>query len=131
LVSVAGGVGGLMADAAAEQGLDVAPMPQAPQDKIKKLVPFAATRNPIDITGQVVNDFSLLGQAIDIIAAEGGYGSLVPFIGSSARIPERAAILLEQFTQLRKQYPELLLVAAPTPPPECRNGLQALGYLIH
>jgi acyl-CoA synthetase (NDP forming) len=131
LVTVSGGVGVLMADAAADRGLDVSPMPQAPQDKIKKLVPFAATRNPIDITGQVVNDFSLLGQAIDIIAAEGGYGSLVPFIGSSARIPERATILLEQFTQLRKQYPELLLVAAATSPPEFRNGVQALGYLSY
>jgi acetate---CoA ligase (ADP-forming) len=131
LVTVSGGVGVLMADAAADRGLDVAPMPQPPQDKIKKLVPFAATRNPIDITGQVVNDFSLLGQAIDIIAAEGGYGSLVPFIGSSARIPERAAILLAQFTQLRKQYPELLLVAAATSPPEFRNGVQALGYLSY
>jgi len=131
LVTVSGGVGVLMADAAADHGLDVTPMPQAPQDKIKKLVPFAATRNPIDITGQVVNDFSLLGQAIDIIAAEGGYGSLVPFIGSSARIPERAAILLGQFTQLRKQYPELLLVAAATSPVEFRNGVQALGYLSY
>jgi len=131
LVSVSGGVGVLMADAAAENGLDVSPMPQPPQDKIKKMVPFAATRNPIDITGQVVNDFSLLGQAIDIIAAEGGYGSLVPFIGSSARIPERAALLLGQFAHMRKQYPELLLVAAATSPPEFRNGLQALGYLSY
>jgi acyl-CoA synthetase (NDP forming) len=131
LVTVSGGVGVLMADAAADRGLEVAPMPQPPQDKIKKLVPFAATRNPIDITGQVVNDFSLLGQAIDIIAAEGGYGSLVPFIGSSARIPERAAILLEQFTQLRKHYPDLLVVAAAISPPEFRNGVQALGYLSY
>lgn len=131
LITVSGGVGVLMADAAADYGLDVAAMPQAPQDKIKKLVPFAATRNPIDITGQVVNDFSLLGQAIEIIAAEGGYGSLVPFIGSSARVPERAARLLELFAQMRTQYPELLLVAAAISPPEFRIGLQALGYLSY
>ncbi|HXW24175.1 MAG TPA: acetate--CoA ligase family protein [Xanthobacteraceae bacterium] len=131
LVTVSGGVGVLMADAAADRGLDVAAMPQAPQDKIKELVPFAATRNPIDITGQVVNDFSLLGRAIEIIAAEGGYGSLVPFIGSSARVPERAARLLEQFAQLRTRYPELLLVAAAISPPEFRAGLQALGYLSY
>ena len=131
LVTVSGGVGVLMADAAADYGLDVAAMPQPPQDKIKKLVPFAATRNPIDITGQVVNDFSLLGQAIEIIAAEGGYGSLVPFIGSSARVPERAARLLELFAQMRTQYPELLLVAAAISPPEFRIGLQALGYLSY
>jgi acetate---CoA ligase (ADP-forming) len=131
LVTVSGGVGVLMADAADDYGLDVTPMPQAPQDKIKQMVPFAATRNPIDITGQVVNDFSLLGQAIEIIVAEGGYGSLVPFIGSSARVPERAARLLEQFAELRARYPELLLVAAATSPPEFRNGVQALGYLSY
>jgi acyl-CoA synthetase (NDP forming) len=131
LVTVSGGVGVLMADAAADHGLDVAAMPQAPQDKIKKLVPFAATRNPIDITGQVVNDFGLLGQAIEIIAAEGGYGSLVPFIGSSARVPERAATLLELFARLRAQYPDMLLVAAALSTPEFHAGLQALGYLAY
>jgi acetate---CoA ligase (ADP-forming) len=131
LVTVSGGVGVLMADAAADHGLDVSPMPQAAQEKIKKLVPFAATRNPIDITGQVVNDFGLLGQAIDIIAAEGGYGSLVPFIGSSARVPERAARLLEQCVELHTKYPELLVVQAAISPPEFRNSLQALGYLSH
>ena len=131
LVTVSGGVGVLMADAAADYGLDVSPMPQAAQDKIRKLVPFAATRNPIDITGQVVNDFGLLGQAIDIIAAEGGYGSLVPFIGSSARVPERAARLLEQCVELHTRYPELLVVQAAISPPEFRNSLQALGYLSH
>ena len=131
LVTVSGGVGVLMADAAADYRLDVSPMPQAAQDKIKKLVPFAATRNPIDITGQVVNDFGLLGQAIDIIAAEGGYGSLVPFIGSSARVPERAARLLEQCVELHTRYPDLLVVQAAISPPEFRNSLQALGYLSH
>jgi acetate---CoA ligase (ADP-forming) len=131
LVTVSGGVGVLMADAAADYGLDVSPMPPAAQDKIKKLVPFAATRNPIDITGQVVNDFGLLGQAIDIIAAEGGYGSLVPFIGSSARVPERAARLLDQCVELHTRYPELLVVQAAISPPEFRNSLQALGYLSY
>src|ERR1043166_3174124 len=131
LVTVSGGVGVLMADAAADHGLDVTPMPQGAQDKIKKLVPFAATRNPIDITGQVINVFSLLGRAIDIIAAEGGYGSLVPFIGSSARVPERAARLLEQCVELHTRYPELLVVQAAISPPVFRNSLQALGYLSY
>jgi len=131
LVTVSGGVGVLMADAAADHKLDVAPMPQMAQDKIKKLVPFAATRNPIDITGQIINDFSLLGQATEIIAAEGGYGSLVPFIGSSARVPERALLLLELFAQLHRKYPDMLLVAAALSTPEFHAGLQALGYLAY
>src|SRR5207302_11016949 len=65
------------------------------------------------------------------VAAEGGYGSLVPFIGSSARIPERAARMLEQFVRLNAQNPDMLIVAAALAPPEFRDGLQALGYLAY
>src|SRR5262249_53492100 len=62
---------------------------------------------------------------------EGGYGSLVPFIGSSARVPERATLLLQQCVELRNRYPELLVVQAALSPPEFRNDLQALGYLSY
>ncbi len=74
LVSVSGGVGVLMADAGVGQGLDVAAVPDDAQAEIKRRVAFAGTRNPIDITGQVVNDRGLLGDAIDLILGTGVYG---------------------------------------------------------
>ena len=87
MVTVSGGVGVLMADDANARGLDVAPMPEAAQRRMLELVPFAAARNPIDVTGQVLNDPSLLDQAIELAATNGDYGSVVSFQGSIGRNP--------------------------------------------
>lgn len=129
MVTVSGGVGVLMADAAAARGLDVAPLPEASQEKIRQLVPFAAARNPIDITAQVLNDFTLLDRAIDIALDEGGYASLVAFLGAMSRLPHHASRLLANFSRLRARHPQTLLVAAGLTTPDFRNELQALGCL--
>ena len=87
LVTVSGGIGVLMADDANRRGLDVAPMPEAAQRRMLELVPFAATRNPIDVTGQVLNEPTLLDQAIELAIGHGDYGSVVSFQGSIGRNP--------------------------------------------
>jgi len=50
IATVSGGAGVMMADAAEEAGLDVAPLPEKTQKYLKELVPFAGTRNPVDFT---------------------------------------------------------------------------------
>ena len=60
MVTVPSGVGVLMADDANGRGLAVPPMPESPHRCMFKLVPFAVARNPIDVTGQFLNDPSLL-----------------------------------------------------------------------
>jgi acetate---CoA ligase (ADP-forming) len=129
LVTVSGGVGVLMADAAAQSGLEAAELPLAAQEKIKRLVPFAAARNPIDITGQVVNDVGLLEQALAISIAEDRYGSLVSFLGATPRLPERAERLRTLFSRLSADHPETVLVAAGLTTPEFRADLQVRGCL--
>ena len=52
MVTVSGGVGMLMADDANRRGLAVPEMPEEAQRRMLELVPFAAARNPIDVTGQ-------------------------------------------------------------------------------
>jgi acyl-CoA synthetase (NDP forming) len=53
LFTVSGGVGAMMADDASAAGLEVAPLSDAAQRQLREWVPFAAPRNPVDITGQV------------------------------------------------------------------------------
>ncbi|MET1537469.1 CoA-binding protein, partial [Burkholderia sola] len=60
LFTVSGGVGAMIADDASAAGLDVAPLSDAAQRQLREWVPFAAPRNPVDITGQVTNDMTLL-----------------------------------------------------------------------
>ena len=44
-------------------------------------MPFVAARNPIDVTGQFLNDPSLLDQAIELATTNGDYRSVVNFQG--------------------------------------------------
>ena len=109
LVTVSGGVGVLMADDAAARGLDVEELPVAAQAKFKKLVPFAGVVNPLDVTGQIMNDRSLLEQAVNLVLGESDYGSLVCFQGASASDPQIAADQLAVWGRVKKRFPDRLI----------------------
>lgn len=98
LVTISGGAGVLMADAAAECGLDVAPMPQAAQKEMKELVPFAAPRNPVDVTAQFFNDLSLIDKFTALMLDRGGYDGLVGFWTSVAANPRLAPEFIKRIT---------------------------------
>ncbi|HZB90947.1 MAG TPA: acetate--CoA ligase family protein [Stellaceae bacterium] len=130
IITVSGGVGVLMADAAAAHGLDVAPAPQALQDGIRAMVPFAATRNPIDVTGQVVSDFGLLERAVEMTLSAGTYDAVACFAGSVGRSPVNGPRFMEAFPRLRRQHPEALLAVACYHTPQFRAALDGGGCLL-
>ena len=107
IVTVSGGVGVLMADDAGARGLELPPLSDATQAQVRALVPFAGTRNPLDITGQVLNDKSLLRKAFDLLAAdEADLSAILTFQGASllneANLPET----LPPWLAVRQQHPE-------------------------
>jgi len=130
IITVSGGVGVLMADHAAARGLDVAPAPQALQDGIRAMVPFAATRNPIDVTGQVVSDIGVLERTIEMTLAQGGYQALACFVGSVGRSPVNGPRFMELFTRLRRHHPETLLAVACYHTLQFRAALDAAGCVL-
>ena len=79
LMTISGGVGVQMADAAIDYGLDVKEMPADTQKALKELLPFAAVRNPVDITAQAFNDLSLITTNMRMMLDEGGYDVVVAF----------------------------------------------------
>jgi len=105
LLTVSGGVGVLMADDAADCGLDVAPMPDAAQQWLLQKVPFAAPRNPVDITGQVTSSPELIEDTARLMLRDGGYGSLVIFLA--------AAGLTERMQELQKDIGRKLIAEFP------------------
>ena len=129
IVTVSGGVGILMADHSTDFGLEVAPLGAPAQARIKALVPFAAPRNPIDITGQVVNDYGLVERALDVVLASGDHASVVAFVGSATTRPELAGPLGDAMTRLSRAYPDTLLVLAGLSTPEFRAKMDAMGVL--
>ena len=95
LVTISGGAGVLMADAASDYGLDVAPMPADAQAALKKLVPFAAPRNPVDVTAQFFNDLGLVETFTTMMLDRGGYDALIGFWTTVAGNPAIAKDIID------------------------------------
>lgn len=127
LVTVSGGVGVLMADAATDLGLEVTPLPEATQARVREILPYAGPRNPIDVTGQVVADPKLFERGLELALAEGGFGSLVAFTGALPRNPEHAPMLKQVYASLRERHPQVSLISAGLSTPQFRDELAALA----
>lgn len=79
IVTVSGGAGVLMADAASDHGFVLPPMPDAAQARLKAAIPFGSVANPVDTTAQAMNDLSLVGQAIETMLDDAGYDAVAGF----------------------------------------------------
>jgi acyl-CoA synthetase (NDP forming) len=110
IVTISGGGGVLMADAASDVGLTVGPMPQDAQDILKELVPFASPMNPVDVTAQFFNDLSIVPKFTDLMLSRGGYDALIGFWTSAAGSPVIAKPLLSSLKQAMTGYEEKLFI---------------------
>ncbi|MBI5255778.1 MAG: acetate--CoA ligase family protein [Burkholderiales bacterium] len=130
LLTVSGGVGALMADVASDCALDVAPMPEDAQRRLKELVPFCGPRNPVDMTAQLVNDLTLFGRNFQIMLEEGGYDVVVAFLSSVGQVMELSRSLLEQLQAVLRRFPDRAVVFSSLASPEVRRMYEAAGVLL-
>ena len=110
LVTISGGGGVIMADAAEDEGLIVGPMPKDAQDELKELVPFASPMNPVDVTAQFFNDLTLIPKFTDLMLSKGGYDALIGFWTSVAGSPVLSKPLLSALKQAMKGYEDKLFI---------------------
>lgn len=129
LLTVSGGVGVMMADHAAEAGLDVAILPDAAQERIRGRVPLAATHNPVDLTGQVTADPSLIDFAARAMLEQGGYGSLLIFLAAFGSTPAVEALQQQLARDLRRDFPDRLLIISRLADAAQQRALEAAGCL--
>ena len=128
LQTISGGIGVQMADAASKKGFDVAPLPKTTQEKIIKLIPFAGVNNPVDFTGQVLNERKLLEDSMRFVIDEADYDSQILYLASLPISEFTKDISLEIFTALRKRYPEELMFLSMIGPQESRKPYEEIGY---
>jgi acyl-CoA synthetase (NDP forming) len=129
LSTVSGGVGVLMADDSERYGLDVSEMPASAQKAVRELVPFAATRNPLDITGQVTNDPSLMDKAIAAMLGTGGYDLFAGFFAASGLTPHGGEHLVRIAGDIRRTRPDVVTAFCSVFRPEEMCGLDEQGCL--
>ena len=105
LMTISGGAGVMMADEAAVRGLEVTPMPEETQRRLKEKLSFCTPRNPVDITAQVFNAPHLVGAFLDAMLDEGDYGAVVLFFTYVASVEFMAKPILEAIDRARERHP--------------------------
>ncbi len=98
ILTVSGGAGVLMADAADRHGLSVPPMPKDAVQRMLVRNPFASPRNPVDFTAQAINDFGLVTDFLDEMMQHGDYDAYVGFFTSWAGAARLGPMLFEALT---------------------------------
>ena len=129
LITLSGGVGAQMADHADAAGLDVAPMPEAAQAKLKAKLPFSSALNPVDTTAQFFNDMSLVRDNFTIMLEEGKYDIAVAFFTMVAASPYLIDDLLKELGVIRERFADRLLILSLLGAPEVVERYRAAGYL--
>lgn len=130
LFTVSGGVGALMADEASAAGLDVLPLSEAAQQQLRDWVPFAAPRNPVDITGQVTNDLTLLERSAHLMLQDRRFASWLGFLAAAGASDAFWPVLRGLVASLRAAHPDTVLAISTLLSPARRAELEALDCLV-
>ncbi|MBU1360889.1 MAG: acetate--CoA ligase family protein [Gammaproteobacteria bacterium] len=130
VLTVSGGVGALMADAAEESGLSLPELPPEAQDAIVERVPFAGPKNPVDVTGQVTTEPDLLDFAGELMGRSGCYDSLVVFLAAAGLSDTLWPQFLDRIMRTRQRVPEIVMAICTLMPPDQRKPLEDAGVLV-
>jgi acetate---CoA ligase (ADP-forming) len=130
IITISGGAGVLMADAAEAEGLEVPPLSIAAQRQLLAANPLGSPRNPVDVTGQALNNVDLIRQHVAAIVDDTTYDCVVGFFTAwptvSALGPKLQAALREG-AKGRAERPMALVILAP---PDMAQAYEADGFLV-
>jgi len=130
VITISGGAGVLISDAAEALGLPMPEMPADAQARLKAMLPFAAPRNPVDCTAQAFNDMSLIGRFTDAMVEEGGYASVLAFFTQVGGAASVAPKLREQLNASKARHPDRLFVLSVVAPIERIREYEADGFVV-
>ena len=127
LVSISGGVGVQMADAAVGFGLDVAPLSESAQKRLKAALPYASPRNPVDITAQAFNRVELIADNLGIVFEEEQHDAVVAFFTYVAAADGMVEPIRGAIHAARERRPGCALVLSIVAPPDVVRQYEAVG----
>ena len=131
LQTISGGVGVQMADDAVRYGLEVAPLPAPVQKKLKAMIPFAGTNNPVDFTAQALNDPDLMVKNISLTIDEADYDSHVIFMTSVPSTPFMKEPCASLFRTVRERYPGEPMIMSLVGGRDVVEVYEKLGYPVY
>lgn len=130
VLTISGGAGVLISDAAEAAGLPMPPMPKAAQEALHAALPFCAPQNPVDCTAQALNDLSLVGRFATALVEEGKYHSILAFFTHTGGAASIAPRLRAELSAVRVRHPDRLFVLSILANPEQIREFEADGFTV-
>ena len=130
VITISGGAGVIISDAAEVVGLPMPEMPPDVQTRLHDILPFAAPRNPVDVTAQFLNDMSLVSRFTEAVVTEGNYASILGFFTYSAGVASVAPRLRQQLKLVRDQHPDRLFALSAIAAKEQLKAYEEDGFTV-
>ena len=130
VITVSGGAGVIISDAAEEYGVPMPEMPAAAQATMLGMLPICAPRNPVDTTAQFINDPTLVKPFMTMMLSDGGYRTMLGFFSYAGTTAGVGPVLREQLSLMRASYPDRLYVLVLRGPQEQLRGYEAEGFAV-
>lgn len=130
VLTISGGAGVLISDAAETANLPMPPMPEAAQQALRQALPYCAPQNPVDCTAQALNDLSLVGTFAKSLVEQGGYSSILSFFTHAGGAASVAPRLRQELAAVRAAHPDRLFVLSVLAEPELVRQFEADGFTV-
>ncbi len=130
IVTISGGIGVLISDIAAQHDLAVPELPAKAQKALKKLMPLAAVRNPVDTTAQMLNDMPVFEGSLRTMLSDGGCDAIVIFLSTVGLSERMIGQITEVLERVRRDFPDDLMILSMVCRQPEREYLESLKYLV-
>ena len=92
VVTTSGGMAVTMADEADARGLELPVLPPSAQERLGSLIPpFGSTRNPVDVTAQIITSATQYANVIETVTGSEEIDAVALYAGSRSRTAESIA----------------------------------------
>jgi acetate---CoA ligase (ADP-forming) len=130
VMTVSGGAGVLMADAAEREGVELTPLSPAAQAEVLGWVPFAAARNPVDLTAQPLNEPALIDKGFDLLLGREGFPAITAFFLLWANSPQIGEVLFQSVSAAAARYPDCYFALCVIAREEVRRRYERAGIAL-
>ncbi|MET7463101.1 acetate--CoA ligase family protein [Nonomuraea sp. NPDC005501] len=104
VVTPSGGASEIIADRAEDEGLELPPFAPETAARLERIVPaFGTVQNPLDVTGYVLVDRTLLARALEAVTADPGIDAVVLLSEPPRLAPAHPAPVLAAYAASAKQ----------------------------
>lgn len=105
ILSPSGGFAVHMTDQLVRQGISLPAPPEPVRAEILGMMPHASVTNPVDVTGQVLNQIGDFGRSLDLLLDGATYDAADIFVGMAGAVPAMRELWLEALSGAARRHP--------------------------